>query len=156
MFTFENCQNIYLNNMILAGGSYGVALSNVNGFVFNNSVIEDCKVGIMNILDSRNIVFSGSGFIDNNVSSDLVNIMSSKNVLFTSCEISNNLVALEGRNSKHQLFNLHFVEPILLVKDSVIKNNKADYMRVYEDDIYFGNVTFDNNDFIKGVYESDR
>jgi len=156
VFTFENCQNIYLNNMILAGGSYGVALSNVNGFVFNNSVIEDCKVGIMNILDSRNIVFSVSGFIDNNVSSDLVNIMSSKNVLFTSCEISNNLVALEGRNSKHQLFNLHFVEPILLVKDSVIKNNKADYMRVYEDDIYFGNVTFDNNDFIKGVYESDR
>lgn len=156
VLSFENCQNIYLNNLVLSGGSYGIALANVNGFVFGNSVIEDCKVGIMNILDSKNIIFNGSKFRNTTASSDLVNIMSSKNILFTACEISNNQVASNGGNSKYQLFNTHFVEPILLVKDTVIKNNKADYMRVYEDDIYFGNVTFENNDFIKGVYESDR
>lgn len=156
VFSFENCQNVYFNNLVLSGGSYGISLSNVNGFVFDNSVIEECKVGIMNILDSRNIIFSRSKFRNTIASSDLVNIMSSKNVLFTSCEISSNLVTPRGGDSKYQLFNTYFVEPILLVRDTVIKNNKADYMRVYEDDIYFSNTTFNNNGFIKGVYESDR
>ncbi len=156
VFSFENCQNIYFNNLVLSGGSYGIALSNVNGFVFDNSVIEDCKVGIMNILDSKNIVFSRSKLRSTIASSDLINIMSSKNVLFTSCEISSNLVTSKGGDSKYQLFNNYFVEPILLVKDTVIKNNEADYMRVCENDIYFSNTTFINNSFIKGVYELDK
>ncbi|WP_010681222.1 stalk domain-containing protein [Acetivibrio cellulolyticus] len=155
VLSFSNCQKVCVNNSILSGGSNGAALSKVNGFVFDNSVIRDCKGGIMNILDSSNIIFNNSKFKNTVVSSDLINIMSSKNVLFTSCEISNNVVVHSGEDSKYQLFNGYFVEPILLVRDTVIQNNEADYMRVYEDDIYFKNTAFDNNSFAKGVYEFD-
>lgn len=153
VLSFANCKNIYINDTVLSGNKYGIKLSSCSGLAFDNSLIEDCKVGIMNVLDSNNIIFKKSQFKDTNASSDLINIMSSKNVLFTSCEISNNTVKTMGGDSKYQLMNLYFVEPILLVKDTVIKDNEADYMRVYEDNVYFKNTTFENNKFSKGVYE---
>lgn len=156
VFVFKNCQKVYIKNSVLAGGGYGINLSNVNGFALDNSVIEDCKIGVMNVLDSTNLVFNNSKFINNKVSSDLINIMSSKNVLFSSCNISNNMGTSIGGDSKYQLFNLYFAEPILLVRDTVIDYNNTDYMRVYNDDIYFKNTIFNYNSFAKGVYEFDR
>lgn len=153
VFSFLNCKNVYINNTVLSGSGFGIKLSNVTGFVFDNSVIDNCKGGIMNVLDSDNIVFKSSQFRNTEVSYDLLNIMSCKNVLFTSCEISNNVVKTSGGDSKYQLLNLYFVEPILLIRDTVIKNNEADYMRVYEDNVYFKNTSFESNSFSKGVYE---
>jgi len=156
LFSFVNCKNVYINDTVLSGSKYGIKMSNVSGLAFDKSSIERCEVGIMNVLDSNNIVFKGSQFTNTNGSSDLINIMSSKNVLFTNCEISNNIVKTLGGDSKYQLFNLYFVEPILLVEDVVIKDNEADYMRVYENSVYFKNTTFENNKFSKGVYEVEK
>lgn len=153
VLSFVDCKNVYINDSVLLGNRYGVKLSNVSGFAFDNSLIVNSKVGLMNVFDSNNIIFKGSIFKNTEVSSDLINIMSSKNVLFTACEISNNIVKTAGGDSKYQLLNLYFVEPILIVRDTVLKDNEADYMRVYEDNVYFKNTIFENNKFSKGVYE---
>ncbi len=154
VFSFERCQNIYINNSILFGcGTQGVALSNVDSFVFDNSVIEDCSYGIMTVKTSRDIIFMNSKFRNTGIY-DLIDISESKNVLFTSCEISNNRTEGGLYNSKH-LFNLSSVEPKLIVKDTIIQDNSVDYVQKYKDDIYFKNVTSNNNELLKGAYEID-
>jgi hypothetical protein len=155
VFSFERCENIYINNSVLFGcGTEGVKLSNVDGFVFDNSVIEDCSYHIMTISSSSNLVFQNSKFRYTGTF-DLVNISDSSNVLFTSCEISNNksLSGLEGFG--YHMFNLKKVEPKLIVKDTIIQENEVDYVQIYKDDIYFKDVTFNNNVFPKGIYEID-
>ena len=154
VFSFERCQNIYINNSILFGcGTQGVDLSNVDSFVFDNSVIEDCSYGIMTVKASKDIIFMNSKFRNTGVY-DLIEISDSKNVLFTSCEISNNGTS-GGLYSAHHLFNLSKVEPKLIVKDTIIQDNSVDYVQKYKDDIYFKNLTSNNNELLKGAYEID-
>lgn len=154
VFSFERCQNIYINNSILFGcGTQGVELSNVDSFVFDNSVIEDCSYGIMTVKASKDVIFMNSKFRNTGIY-DLINISDSKNVLFTSCEISNNRTG-GGLYSSEHLFNLSKVEPKLIVKDTIIQDNSVDYVQKYRDDIYFKDVTSNNNELLKGVYEID-
>ncbi|NLL05403.1 MAG: hypothetical protein GX270_06360 [Clostridiaceae bacterium] len=154
VFSFERCQNIYINNSILYGcGTQGLWLSNVNSFVFDNSVIEDCSYSIMTVEASKDIIFMNSKF-RNTGSYDLIDISDSQNVLFTSCEISNNSAGNGLRNSYH-LFNLSKVEPKLIIKDTTIQDNIIDYVQKYKDDIYFKNITSSNNELLKGAYEID-
>ena len=150
VFSFERCSNIYINNSILYGcGKEGITLSNVENFVFDNSIVEDCTYHLMTIKESKDVVFNNSKF-RNTEMFDLINISDSKNVLFNSCEISDN----ETISNEH-IFNLSNVEPKLIVKDTVIKNNTAGYLQKYKEDIYFSNITSDNNNFANEVYEID-
>ena len=103
----------------------------------------------MTIKESKDVVFNNSKF-RNTEMFDLINISDSKNVLFNSCEISDN----ETISNEH-IFNLGNVEPKLIVKDTVIKNNTAGYLQKYKEDIYFSNITSDNNNFANEVYEID-
>ncbi len=154
VFAFERCQNIYINNSILFGcGTRGVVLSNVDSFVFDNSVIEDCTNGIMTVKASKDIIFMNSKFRNTGIY-DLIDISDSKNVLFNSCEISNNRTG-GGLYSSEHLFNLSKVEPKLIVKDTIIQDNSVDYVQKYRGDTYFKDVTSNNNEILKGVYEID-
>lgn len=150
VFSFERCSNVYINNSVLYGcGARGVDLSNVENFVFDNSTIEECSQQIMYIVESKDIVFANSKFI-NNSEYDLVEISDSENVLFDSCEISNNYA-----NSNCHIFDLRKVEPMLIVKDTVIQDNAAGYLQRNKDDIYFKNITPNNNYFMDNIYEFD-
>lgn len=151
VFSFERCSNIYINNSNLYGcGTQGIELSNVENFIFDNSIIEECSYHIMTIKESKDVIFINSKF-RNTEKYDLINISDSKNILFDSCEISNNEVV----TSYGRIFNLKEVEPKLIVKDTIIQDNIAGYLQKYKDDIYFKNITSNNNVFTNNIYEVD-
>ncbi len=150
VFSFERCSNVYINNSILYGcGTEGISLSNVENFTFDNSIIEDCTYHLMTVKESKDVVFNNSKFRNTGVY-DLINISDSKNVLFNSCEISDNEIFLD-----EHIFNLSNVEPKLIVKDTIIRDNMAGYLQKYKEDIYFKNITADNNIFMSELYGVD-
>lgn len=149
----EDCKNVYINNSVLFGcGTEGVKLSNVDGFVLDNSVIEDCSYDLMSIDASKNVLFQNSKFRYTGIY-DLINVTSSQNVMFTSCEISNNEAFNDVGDWGYHLFKIKDVSPKLIVKDTIIKDNKVNYVQVCKGDIYFKNITSNNNEFSKGMYE---
>lgn len=156
VFLFERCSNVYVKDSILFGcGTMGLNLSEVNSFVFDTSVVEDCSVGLMAVKNSKDLVFINSVF-RNTGKFDMIEISDSANVLFNCCEISNNYCNIDSEYSdyiKYYLFNVSNVEPKLLVKDTIIKNNKLSYLQKYKDNIYFKNVNPMDNEFSKGIYE---
>lgn len=155
VLNLEDCKNVYINNSVFFGcGTEGVTLSNVDGFVFDNSVIEDCSYGLMSIKASKNVLFKNSKFRYTGIF-DLINVKDSQNVLFTSCEISNNESSSEIKGLGYHLFNIKDVTPKLIVKDTIIKDNTVDYFQVRKDDIYFKNITSSNNELSIGMYEVD-
>lgn len=150
VFSFKRCSNIYINNSVLYGcGTQGIELSNVENFILDNSIIEDCTYHLMTVKESKDIVFMNSKF-RNTEEFDLIEISDSQNILFDSCEISGNQT-----NPSYSIFGIQNVEPKLIVKDTDIKDNIAGYLQSYKGDIYFKNITSDNNVFTKHIYKID-
>ncbi len=60
---FNDCWNIGLDALDLYGcGTYGISTWHVVGLTMTNSVIRDCSYGIMSVLYSANLNFSGCEF----------------------------------------------------------------------------------------------
>ena len=152
VFSFNNCKNIRILGSTLYGcGTYGVCTTNVDKFLFKNSIIEECTYGLMVVSDCKNMLFVGSKF-RNTEGFDQIDICDSQNIVFSGCEITDNR-AYDYTNS---LWAIKNVSPMLVVRDSTISGNKTDYFKTSKNGIYFKNVTIKDNVFTKGIYMLDQ
>ncbi|MCD6588858.1 MAG: right-handed parallel beta-helix repeat-containing protein [Candidatus Fermentibacteraceae bacterium] len=66
MFGFSNCCDVVISDCDLFGcGTVGLELRDTSRFRFTNSIIRDCAYGIMEFINSHDLVFENSVFRDN-------------------------------------------------------------------------------------------
>ncbi|MGH4121348.1 MAG: right-handed parallel beta-helix repeat-containing protein [Clostridium sp.] len=145
VFFFDNCKNIDIKNSVLFGcGTEGINLNKVENFNFVNSTIKECSYDLMNLIDSKNIVFKDSNFYDT-MEYNLINVSNTKDVIFDKCNIYNNKSTDEYTP---YLFNVDEKSNVL-VKNSIIKDNKVKSLVSNKETVIFENVEFHNNTFDK-------
>lgn len=145
VFVFDNASNIKLNDCVLFGcGMEGLTLRKTENFVFRNSVIKECTYGIMTLYGCKNIVFTGSSFL-NNEQFTMINIISCARVVFDECELNGN----KSGNFESMLFSAKTCENVV-VKNSRITNNTANYLMNTEGALIFQETKFEGNSFSGG------
>ena len=90
VFKFVDCRNIGMNECYLYGcGTEGIVLDGVDNFNMTNSFIYDCTYNLMTIRNSKNITFSDSIFTDT-MQFHMVVLNSVENLLFENCVFRDN------------------------------------------------------------------
>ncbi len=146
VFDFENCSNVNINESVLYGsGADGLILTNVNTFIFESSVIEDCTQGIMTISNSKNILFRRGTFKHNQIYFSGIAVSDFSLVEFNECQFVDNFSVSEIKRLD-QLFATTINSDILL-KNSIIKCNNIANLSMNKRYIKMENVTTMNNKF---------
>jgi len=66
VFGFSNCRDVVISDCDLFGcGTVGLELRDSSRFRFTNSIIRDCTYGIMEFINSHDLLFENSVFRDN-------------------------------------------------------------------------------------------
>lgn len=142
----DSCNNIEIENSILYGcGTYGIRAYNTQGFIFDDSIIEECTYGIMEINKSKDFTFINSKF-RNCQEYDLISIDASDNINFEKCEITDNKVL----SKYNTVLAVDLSSDINFTKCRFEDNEAKEFVNQdtnieFEDTIFKGN-SFDDNE----------
>lgn len=136
---FVGCTDITVDSCDLFGcGIVGLELKYTQDFTFSNSVIRDCTYGIMELIDSRNLVFENSVFRDNE---DLYGVIMTRctDVTFRDCLLERNTLRFYPA-----LFEFTFCEEIML-QDCIIRYNTCEELFSDTEIVTLNDVELDDN-----------
>lgn len=143
VFHFEAGKNIRVNRSILYGcGTEGLRLEEVKGFSGDEITIADCSYYIMTVMNSTEVSFVRSIFIDN-AEFEGIRIVGCNRVLFDRCEIRRNGSETPFDTGLFHVFNSDGVT----VKDSIIEENTASYLLIGDKEIEWVGTVVRNNRF---------
>ncbi len=140
--TINHCQ-------LLGSGSEGLVLKDVKRLRFVNSEIRQCTVSVMQVTNSRDLLFEDSRFVDNGAlygpafSYQVTSGVSFKNVL------------ISGNSENPSLFSLRGSGAIKVI-DSEIRYNKADELVNALDGVQMVNTRVVENGFPAPLPEDSR
>jgi len=140
-YKFENCKNVTLETITLCGcKTEGLVLNNVENFIANNVSVTNGTHALLDIKNSKNLVFYGCFFWDS-ATPYVIPIGDSENIEFTKCEFKNSsaersTMFLTGNTCKN-----------IVVKNSDFFNNKIEELNVGATDIIFDDCVFIGNLF---------
>ena len=120
-------------------------MSNVDTFAFENSIIKECRSGIMTIKHSNNVYFSKSKFYDNE-QFNLINIGSCYAVGFEECLIEKNRTMM-GEN--YALFSTYDC-PLIEVTDCIVSDNEVEHLFSGEQEVIMDGTVIRDNAFKEG------
>lgn len=107
---FTDCQDVVIENSLLYGcGTYGLVMNGMKRLQFNNSVIEECSYGIMQIYNSSQIQFNNSIFRDNR-EFDMITLSLSRDISFEKCSFTNNYSDYTEFIGAYSVQDLSFIE----------------------------------------------
>lgn len=151
VFYISKSKNFTINKSILFGsGTEGITAENVTGLKCNNSIIRDCTQSIMSLNNCNDFQFDSCEF-SGCKEFDLINISNCINVKFNSCFIFNNKTGTT-ENTSYALFNVS-QSMSTVVKDCIIENNLSSYFCKKANTIEMNNTKFENNTFKKGNFK---
>ncbi len=142
VLNFDSSNNINIDNSLLYGcGTYGIRAQNTKKLAFDDSIIEECTYGIMEINESTDFTFLNSKF-RNCQEYDMISIFSSDNINFEKCEFTNNKVL-----SKYSTFlSVDFSSSINFFK-CTFEDNEAEGFINQDENVDFDDTTFKGNSF---------
>jgi hypothetical protein len=131
--TVDRCQ-------LLGSGREGLNMRGVKNFRFGNSEIRDCVNSVMTVIDSHNLTFENSRFVDNGAR------FAPAFSFDGSSAVSFNRVIITGNTGSPGLFSFHSTKEIKIA-DSEILANKADQLADTTDAVRVTNTRIAGNDF---------
>ncbi len=154
VLSFYTCKDVFIKDCDLFGsGSMGFVLGEVTNFEFNNSIIRDCSVGILNADASSNLTFEESEF-RNNEGYDQISFYDTDNVTFTNCGIYENRSYYDPgyEDNDASLFYLNEYSSVY-VTGCMITNNALPYYLRGAGEFDEGDNEFGGNNWEEDYYE---
>jgi hypothetical protein len=132
----ERCEDVTIQDCDLWGcGTVGLLTRECDGLDFVNSVIRDCTLEIMRLVDSTDLLFTGSEFIRSDAY-DGISMVRSSGIVFEDCLVEDNRIG--GTMLDAFLFGVWETGRVT-IRNCVIRNNTCD--AVFDDE---GNFALEN------------